>query len=489
MSISKYLIICALGTICHGLDQAFAADSFVGGPLFADFPLTLDTGHRMEVLGPVFYSEQKEEQHQWAVPPLGLSYTSDPGIDSGEFDFAYPLLTWDRFGREYRWQFFQLLNFAGGQVPGHSDEHRFTLFPVYFQQRSADPTQNYTALVPFYGHLDHRLFRDEIDFVLFPLYVKSRNKDVVTWNMPYPFFDVRKGDGLRGWQLWPLAGAEHKTVTATTNGFGDKQVVGGHDQLFVLWPFFLRLTNGIGTDNLSREQALVPFYDYYRSPLRDSTSYLWPLGVTHTLDREKKYEEWDAPWPLVEFAHGEGKTTRCVLPFYSWSKNPFMEEIWCLWPFYQYKHIVSAPLDYHRTRILFFLYSLTGEKNTDTGKTSSRGDFWPFYTHERDFNGNERLQALSVFEPFFPGSKSVARDYSPLCAFWRFERNPGAGMDSESLLWNFYRRDATARMKKASLLFGLFQYQSSPDGARWRVFYLPWGGARPKPAPTPPAAG
>jgi hypothetical protein len=443
----------------------------------------------VELLGPLFYSQQEESEHQWGVPPLGISYINDPANEHESFDFAYPLMTWRRFGREYRWQFFQVLNSAGGQVPGMGDTHRFTLYPIFFWQRSDDTNLNYTGFIPFYGHIQHRLFRDQIDFVLLPLYVKSRKQDVVTRNMPWPFFDLRAGNGLRGWQLWPLTGTEHKTVTTATNGFGDTRVVGGYDHFFALWPFYFASTDGIGTYNLSHDHALVPIFDCYRSPLRDSTSYLWPFGVTHTLDRENKYEEWDAPWPLVEFAHGEGKTTRRIWPFFSQARNSSVQDDWYLWPLWWSKHAVSSPLDYRRTRILLFLYMSVTEKNTDTGHAQRRDDFWPFYAHDRDFNGNERLQVLSIFEPFFSGSESAVRDYSPLWALWRFERNPSAGADSESLLWNLYRRDVTAHSKKISLLLGLFQYQSSPDGWRSRLFYIPMGGAGRKPMPAHPAAG
>ena len=63
----------------------------------------------------------------------------------------------------------------------------------YFQQRSSDPALNYTAVVPFYGHLENRFFRDEISFVMFPLYVRSRKSDVVTDNYLFPFFHLRHG--------------------------------------------------------------------------------------------------------------------------------------------------------------------------------------------------------------------------------------------------------------------------------------------------------
>jgi len=61
---------------------------------------------------------------------------------------------------------------------------------------------------------------------MFPIYGQSQKKDVVTDNYLWPFFHVRHGDGLHGWQFWPLVGDEHKIVTTTTNGFGDTTIVG-----------------------------------------------------------------------------------------------------------------------------------------------------------------------------------------------------------------------------------------------------------------------
>ena len=121
-----------------------------------------------------------------------------------------------------------------------------------------------------------------------------------------------------------------------------------------------------------------------------------------------------------------------------------------------------------------------------------RVDFLPFYTYRRDFNGNSRLQVLALLEPFMPTSKSIERNYSPLWSLWRAEKNPRTGATSQSLLWNLYRREATPDSKKCSLLFGLFQYQSGPEGKRMRLFYIPLGGnkarargeAKPAPAKT-----
>ena len=485
-----YLLLWRLILAISAPLSAVAADSLHAGLLFDEFNLTLAPGDRTEALGPFFCSEQKETQRAWAVPPL-LSYTRDPALESKEFDFLYPVMTYDRYGEQYRWQLFQVLSFAGGPTQREAVRDRFTLFPLYFEQRSSDPSEDYTAVVPFYGHLKHRLFRDDIFFVMFPLYGETRKKDVVTDNYLWPFFSLRHGDGLNGWKAWPLVGNEHKDVTTRTNGFGDVTSIGGHDNFFALWPLFFNNRSGIGTTNQQWEQASIPAYSLLRSAQRDSTTVIWPF-FNYVDDREKKYREWDAPWPLIVFARGEGKHTTRVWPFFSQAHNATLESDFYVWPIYKYNRVHSAPLDSRRTRICFFLYSDLAEKNTETEAVRRRVDFWPFFTHHRDFNGNSRVQVVALLESFIPDNKSVERNYSPLWSVWRSEQNPRAGASSQSLLWNLYRREATPDSKKCSLLFGLFQYQSSTEGKRVRLFYIPFSrtkspahdGVEARPTPT-----
>ena len=460
---------------CAGFAFAgFSESRLSAGPVFDDFQLTLAPGHRVEILGPLYYHEQKESQKQWAAPPL-FSWTVDPDVESQEFDFLYPFLTYDRFGGEYRFQFFQVFAFAGGRTQEEIRKHRFTLFPFYFQQWSVDPKFNYFALVPFYGHLDNRLFHDDIRFILFPLYAKTRKKDVVTSNFGYPVFHLRHGDSLRGWQVWPLVGHEHKNPTTKTNALDETEVVGGHDKLFVLWPFFFNSHLATGTANPEWQQIFLPFYSLSRSPLRDSSTYFWPFGLTLTDDREKKFHEIGAPWPLIVFARGPGKTVSRVWPLFSQAHNASQESNWYLWPIYKFNRYHSDPLDRQRTRIFFFLYSDIIEKNTATGDAARRRDFWPLFTFRRDLDGNERLQVLSIIEPVLPNNKSIERDYSPLYALWRSEKNARSGARSQSLLWNLYRHESSPDRKKCSLLFGLFQYESVGTHKNWRLFFVPVG--------------
>jgi len=440
--------------------------------LLERFDLTLSPGHRTEGFGPFSYHELKDTQETYAVPPL-FAHFEDPATDSEELDVAYPILTYDRYGEQYRWQLFQLLSISGGPTQTENQRDRFTIFPLFFHQRSSDTNEGYTALLPFYGHINHRLFRDDVWFYS-PFYIVSRKKDVITRNYCYPFVHIRHGDGLKGWQFWPFVGYEHKDVTTRTNSFNETETVAGHDKLFVLWPFYGNLRTGIGTENPGHEQFFLPLYDRFRSPKRDLTTVLWPF-FTVIDDREKKYHEWEGPWPLVAIARGEGKTTTRFLPFFSHARSSTLESDTYAWPIYTHHRAHSDPLDAHRTRILYFIYSDRIEKNTETGASRRRTDLLPFFTRQRDFNGNTRLQVLAILEPFVPSSKSIERDYSPLWSLWRAEKNAQSGAASQSLLWNLYRRETAPGSTKWSALFGLVQCQSDRQGQRVKVFYIPFG--------------
>lgn len=469
---SVYLQICLwLATLCFPFFVS-GADDFVAGPLFSRFALTLDSGSRTEALGPLFYKQQSDSEKIWSVPPL-FSFYSDSTADEAEDDFLYPVLTYRRYGTQYRWQLAQVFSLFGGESPPDLQGNRqFTLFPIYFQQRSPNPADNYTALMPFYGRIKNRMFRDEIFVVMFPIYSQTHRRDMVTDNYLYPIFDVHRGDGLRGWQVWPLVGNEHKDVTMRTNGFGEIEIIPGHDNFFALWPIHFFQNTGIGSENPARYRADLPFYSLLRSPQRDSTSVLWPF-FTWVDDRGQKYREWQMPYPVVVISRGPGKTTTRFWPLFSRSHNESLETDYYLWPLYRYDGIHADPLDYGRTRILLYCFVNKKEKNLETGALLHRVDLWPLFTYQQDFNGDQRLQILAPIEPWLPGNVGVERSWSPLWSVWRAETSPKRGTTSRSLLWNLYRYDKAPASRKYAFMFGLFQYRSNPGGKAVRLFYIP----------------
>lgn len=507
MATARRLAI-GLGSVVLGFTSVLAAtleghtpeaatdDSAHLGLIFDRHELTLESGWRTEAAGPFFYETETEFENIFAFPPF-YSHSTMPSIDSEEYDVLYPLLSYDRFGSEYRWHLFQLLSFSGGRSQEEDQRRRFTLFPIYFQQRGDDPGDNYTAVFPIYGEVRNRMFRSRMEFVLWPMYVKtvkrgrnsplpndpflaeryqrleSRRGEVTTYNYVYPFFHLRYGEGLQGWQFWPFVGHEHKDVTTKTNEWGDLETTFGFDKRFVLWPFYGRQDRELGSGNTEHDFLLFPFYHSFRSPGRDSTSYLMPLGVSIVDDRTRKYREVDAPWPFIVFARGEGKTANRVWPFYGRAYNDSLESTFFLWPLYKYNGINGDTLDRDRTRILLFLYQHVRDKNLATGKYRSRTDLWPLFVHRHNLDGTSRLQVLAPIETLLPMSKSIERNWSPLWTVWRAENNPNTGERSQSLLWNLYRREVTPTTRKGSLLFGLFQYESTAESKRWRLFYLP----------------
>ena len=190
-------------------------------------------------------------------------------------------------------------------------------------------------------------------------------------------------------------------------------------------------------------------------------------------EREKKYHEWEGPWPFVIFARGEGKTTDRVWPIFSQSHNQTQESDSYAWPFYYYKRTHSDPLDWQATRVLFYLYVGVTERNTETGAEKLRRDAWPFFAWRKDFDGSTRLQILAPIEAILANSRGIERNWSPLWSLWRAEENPRAARSSRSLLWNLYRRDTEPGHEKISAGFGLYQRETEGEKKCTRLFYFP----------------
>jgi hypothetical protein len=70
------------------------------GFLYDLHQLTLESGWRQEILGPLYYHTHWGSNTTCAVCPLfSWSRNSDPDLDIVEWDILYPLISHDRFGR------------------------------------------------------------------------------------------------------------------------------------------------------------------------------------------------------------------------------------------------------------------------------------------------------------------------------------------------------------------------------------------------------
>jgi hypothetical protein len=457
------------------------------GPLAHRFGLTLERGERQEMLGPLLAWQKGETNSNslWTVAPF-MSLYREPEIERTELDVLYPLFSYDRFGTEYRWHLAQFLNFHGSLSLDDEAKRRRNLFPFFFSQRSSNPTNDYWSLLPVYGHFRNHLFRDEVRFVAAPLYVWSRKGQVETDNYLFPFFHLRHGGGVSGWQLLPFLGHETKSSSVRTNALTDEpEVLPGHDKWFALFPFFHHEDLGLGTENPEKRRSFILLYSLQRSPERDNTTLLWPF-FSYTEDHKEKFKEWGMPFPFIGWARGEGKHADRVWPFWGKATNASMQSDFFLWPLYTHRHVRTPEVERERTRILWFPYSQTVLRSPVTGVERRRRDLWPLFSWNRDFDGKERLQVLAIAEPVIPDNKSIARSWSPLWSLYRAEKDPKTGASSRSLLWNLWRRDETKDTVRTSSFFGVVRTRRTADGTSWRYFWRPFAD-EPKPSAVPTA--
>lgn len=452
------------------------------GPLFSEFELTVNPGRGQEALGPIWGSEKTDELSLWRISPL-ISGVREPDLERTEWEILYPLATYDRFGTEWRLQFFQMLNFAGSESLDGEVKRRQTLFPIYFRQQTSSGTNDYLAVLPIYGHLRNRLFRDEVRFLLVPLWAQTRKRGVTTDNYLLPFFHVRHGGGVKGWQFWPVLGTETKVITVRTNVLDELEPVPGHRRHFFAWPLFFNETTGIGSANPATNLYAFPVYLRTRSPAMD---YDWRLFFSHRTNRVARYEEWTAPWPFIGKARGPGKRALRFWPLWGHATSGILTSDFIAWPFYVHKKLDSPPLERERHRFLYFAYSNLREEDMETGRAYRRRDLWPLFTWRHEKDGSERLQVLAPLEGILPHNKSVERLYSPLWSIWRQETQPATEFRSQSFLWNLWRREQRAGHSRTSLFFGAVQTSKAADQRRtWRVFGL---GPRPvQPVPAKPS--
>jgi hypothetical protein len=394
--------------------------------LAEEFPLTLRAGQRGEALGPLFHWQDTPEAWEWGFSPW-VSYQHEPGVERTQAEFLYPLVSFDQYGSQYRFHILQFLSWSGGQSTVGPEKRRFTVFPFWFSQRSGDPTQAYWALVPFYGHLKGRLFRDEVRFAALPLWVQTRKRDVVTDNYVAPFVHVRTG-GAQGWQVWPFYGQEHRASFVRTNALSDlPEVVPGHEKRFVAWPFWITDRQGIGAENPVTNTVSLPLFSQQRSKTRDNTTLMWPF-FTHTVDRERQFEECGCAVALRRVGRWPGQAcTPGVAALGQGDQCRVAERVRAVALLHPQATAGRGSRPGEQTRSVFYLRVDLAERDRRTGAEYRRRSLWPLLHHARDRQGRERLQVLALAEGAFPSNEGIVRGWSPIWSLYRHERDAQTG--------------------------------------------------------------
>ncbi|MFB3816952.1 MAG: hypothetical protein ACE147_04745 [Candidatus Methylomirabilales bacterium] len=431
-------------------------------PVYDDRVDPVDGSRVRSSLGPLFELERDLDEPVQSYGLRPLFYRLEDArhdTDQAETDVLYPVFTYRRSDRDWQWQFLLLLN-GRSEGPPAERERRFDLFPFYFSG-TTEAGESYRAVLPFGGTAVDRLGQDRLTFVLFPLYARFLKGQTETTYTPWPLISRVRGE-REGFRIVPFYGAVRQPGVSETR--------------FVLWPLYLSQRAGLNTDNPEETLALLPFYVRQRAPRRDSTTVLWPF-FTHTHDRERGYEQWDAPWPLVQVARGEGKRVTRVLPLFSVEerrlRNEFLlreltsRQLILLFPLYIRTQDDVPGTRTVRDRVLWWLYSDTRQTGQDG--EARRLDAWPLFRYERDREGAVRFQALALLEPLLPGNEWIERNYSPLWSLYTFRRSP-AGAEVHSFLWNLVRHEETPAGRSIEVLGPVVRYREAESAAVLSLF-------------------
>ncbi len=430
----------------------------------------------VHLLGPLIKYERKAQEREFALRPFFYqARDEEEGVRLSEY--LYPVASSRREKNQSFFQTLHLLEYDVGSRQEGSD-NEFMLFPFLFYGDTEEKGE-YFAFFPFGGKIYNRLWRDEIRFVLFPVYGQTRKGGTEITNVLWPFFARIRGENEAGAKFWPLYGRAEKE--------------GVYRKQFILWPFYFNYNLRLNTDNPVARKGIFPFYIEEESPLLSSRFYLWPF-FSHIEDRQKGYEEWNFPWPLVRHARGEYKESQRFLPFYSNERTGAMHRRWILWPLYLKTELDAGDLVRRRDRVLFFLFSHTEETAVYDGQAYERQKrvaLWPLFFFERG-NGVSHLRIFSLLAPILPENEAIRRNWSPLWSIYqrKWDRQ---GSEASSLLWNLYwkerRGDDLAfevfplvryrrekkEIKDLSVLKGLIRYSEEDGRKRLSLLFTPWG--------------
>ena len=468
-----FLLLAVLATPLHADDGEGAEDegAIITFWPFFDYRESRETGFsNLSILGPLFKLQRKGGATDLALRPL---FYHSANSDSEETDYLYPVAStssWPDGG------YFQVLKLfqKPKPAPGAEERRGTMLFPFYITGKS-DKYGPYLSVLPFYGDIYERLWRDEIHYVLFPFYSRTVKGGTETTNYLYPFFSLISGERESGFQFWPL--------------YGQAEKEGVYRRRFALWPVFLSEESGLDTGDPTRKFYLFPFYTSVKSEKRVERRFLWPF-FGYVSDSGRKLEERDYFWPFVSTVRSESRNLDRFLPFYSEDRRRERVKRWFFWPLYSHEELNTDTFIQERDRLLFFLYSDNRETWTIDGRGRRRIAFWPLFTYLNDERGVKTLTFPAPVEPIL-SKEGIEKNWAPL---WRLyvQKWNDDGDSAVSFLWNLYWHERRSgglayelfpficyrsenERTDLSLLKGLVRYRKNKDESTLNFLWLPFG--------------
>lgn len=439
-------------------------------PLF-DYRSSPATGYsNLSIMGPLFKRENSGDVTRTALRPLFFNQSDKESDDS---DILYPLASTSSGGGDSSTQVMKVYQKHVSRAGTAEEERNSMLFPFYISGKS-EKYGPYSSFFPIHGDIYQRFWRDEYHYTLFPIYSRTVRNGTTSTNWLYPFFNTVSGENESGFQFWPLYGQSAKQ--------------GVYSKRFTLWPFYIRESLALNSDNPTENLSMIPFYASSTSPQRSSTHMPWPFcGVVR--DGQGQVVERDIFWPFWVTARGKDFSVERFVPFYAQSRIKDSTSNWIMWPIYRHETIDSAGFRQDKTSLLYFLFSRSDESWPETGKDRARSAFWPLYAWKRDEAGMRSLTMPALAEAVI-WNDGLERNWAPL---WRLfiAQWDDKGNNAVSLLWNLYWQErrgqelawelsplisyrSTGAGTEYKLLKGLIGYGGGKDGGSLSLFWIPF---------------
>jgi len=424
--------------------------------------------------GPLFFSlERPDGSRAGGFRPFYVRQRDAAGRTT-ESDFLYPLLTHRENAADHRWSLLSLVNKEGPRDPATPGPRSFDLWPFYFSRATGDPATSYHAVFPLQGTVINRFGDDRISWTLFPLYGRFERNGVTTTTVPWPIIKVLKGDGNRGFTVWPLWGWRAKA--------------GAYREQYFLWPLIYRNEEKLWAPKPDVALGVLPFYARDESADARSETYLWPFfGYTHRT-APRRYDETRWFWPLFVQGRGDDRRINRWAPFYTHSVVGGDDKHWVLWPLFREEKWNDDGLAQTKTQFLYFLYWSLRQRSTanPVAAHAQKTHLWPLFSYWDNGAGHRQLQVLSPLEVFFQDNEPVRLAYSPLFALYRLDRRAADDVRG-SLLWDAvtWRRAPGRRefhlgpllgvesgpgRRRIALAGGLIGLKRGPGDRAWRLF-------------------
>jgi hypothetical protein len=491
-----------------------------GGPIDQKAPP--DQGaSKLQLLFPIFSYEGEGREHETRLfasfmSPLGGLFTASTGpagralgpADVADQPITHPLLPGAATPVSGGYYLFPLEGYDRVHLdPTQSISHQgtkrdFGFFPLFMGGDWPDQGR-YFALAPFGGVTYGFLGRDEMDWWGFPypFYLYSRERDVESRHILFPFVNWVEGGGRTGFRIWPFY-----AHYARTDLIGRPR----YDRHWIMWPLVSWGTNyspsggedeelGAPAAPIPTEELFIfPFYGRIVGPETINTTVLWPL-FRYEENPAANFWELRAPFPIVTIHHGnDPELVKAGKNGERWRFD--------IWPLFGVKtrpgyirHFVGWPIERYEarddqwvkdTKFYFLpLFSVHHHVEKETNEDYVRWRVWPLVQYRRGVKGDIELHALAPI--LWDDPNGAERIIFPFFRLYEYKRTSEGGHQHRFLFGLASWRDEPAvpgltdGYDRLSVLFGLFQIRKGGTNAEEspkhgvRLFYLPeitWGG-------------